>query len=46
MIFLSRDKGLKLVHSQVRKYVHRTNSGNVTEGRRGHPELRVGRKAG
>jgi hypothetical protein len=31
MIFLSRDKGLKLVHSQVRKYVHRTNSGNVTE---------------
>jgi hypothetical protein len=42
MIFLSRDKGLKLVHSQVRKYVHRTNSGNVTEiwiqvGRGRHP---------
>ena len=31
MLFLSRDKGLKLVHTQVRKYVHRTNSGNVSE---------------
>jgi hypothetical protein len=31
MLFLSRDKGLKLTHTQVRKYVHRTNSGNVTE---------------
>ena len=31
MLFLSRDKGLKLVHTQVHKYAHRTKTGMVSE---------------
>ena len=31
MIFLSRDKGLRMVINPVHKFVHRTSSGNVSE---------------
>ena len=31
MIFLSRDKGLRMIISPVQKFIHRTNSGNVSE---------------
>jgi hypothetical protein len=31
MIFLSRDKGLRMVIRPVQKYIHRTSSGNVSE---------------
>ncbi|MHC4145715.1 MAG: hypothetical protein ACYSUD_13160 [Planctomycetota bacterium] len=31
MIFLSRDKGLRMIISPVQKYIHRTSSGNISE---------------
>jgi hypothetical protein len=31
MIFLSRDKGLRMVIRPVQKYIHRTSSGNISE---------------
>ena len=31
MIFLSRDKGLRMIISPVQKFIHRTSSGNVSE---------------